>query len=63
MSKFFAVIQDNIVVNTIVADTLAIAQDVTGLSCVEYSEDDTPQIGFGYDGTVFEQPAPDVEEV
>jgi hypothetical protein len=33
----FAVIEDGIVVNTIVADSQSIAEEVTGLTCIEYT--------------------------
>lgn len=40
----FAVIKDNIVNNIIVADSLEIAENVTGLQCVEY---DTMLVNIG----------------
>ena len=52
----FATIENGIVTNTIVADSKAIAEEVTGQTCVEYSDTDAPHIGLGYDGTSFEQP-------
>jgi hypothetical protein len=54
--KNFAVIEDNIVVNVIVADTLKIAEEVTGKTCVESTVENSAVIGLGYDGTTFEQP-------
>jgi hypothetical protein len=56
----FAVIENNIVTNTIVADSKAIAEEVTGATCVAYTDEDRPHIGLGYSNGVFEQPA--VEE-
>lgn len=56
----FAVISGNSVVNIIVADSKEIAEEVTGLTCVEYTNENPAHIGLGYDGTTFEQPV--VEE-
>lgn len=55
----FAVINNNIVHNIIVADSLEVAQSVTnGLECVEYVDegDNSPHIGLSYIDGVFEQP-------
>jgi len=60
MAKF-AVILDDKVFNTIIADTKEIAEEVTGMTCVEYSDSDVPHIGFGYDGTTFAQPVAPTE--
>jgi hypothetical protein len=57
----FAVIKNGIVLNIILADSKAIAEEVTGNTCVEYTDVNPACIGLGYDGTTFEQPAP-VEE-
>ena len=54
----FAVIKDGKVINTIVADSKAIAEEVTGETCVAYTTENPACIGLGYDGTTFEQPAP-----
>ena len=53
----FAIIEDDKVINTIIADSKAIAEEVTGKTCVEYTESNPACIGLGYDGTTFEQPA------
>lgn len=58
----FAVIENGKVINTILADSKAIAEDVTGKTCVEYTDSNQAYIGLGYDGTTFEQPAPVVPE-
>lgn len=58
----FAVIENGIVLNTILADSKAIAEEVTGKTCVEYTDANPACIGLGYDGTTFEQPALVVEE-
>jgi hypothetical protein len=57
----YAVIENDIVTNIIVAESLIIAETVTNKTCVEY--DDTPElrntahIGLGYKNGVFEQPS------
>lgn len=45
MEKTFAIIENNIVVNLIVAESLEIAEQVTGLTCIEYY---VPKIGDSY---------------
>lgn len=52
----YAVIKDSIVLNTIVADSKEIAEEATGLLCVEYTDLNLAHIGLGFDGTIFEQP-------
>lgn len=54
----FAVLEGNVVVNTIVADSVTIAEEATGLTCVEYTKENPAVIGLTYDGTLFEQPEP-----
>ena len=56
----FAVIQNNIVTNVIVADTKEVAETITGLTCIEYTEENPAGIGWTYDGENFI--APVVEE-
>jgi hypothetical protein len=52
----FAVIKDNLVVNTIVAENLAIAEICNPDSiCVEFT--DNAAIGWLWDGTTFTAPA------
>lgn len=58
----FAVIENGMVINTILADSKAVAEEVTGKTCVEYTEENPACIGLGYDGTTFEQPTPVTEE-
>lgn len=55
----FAVIENGIVTNTIVAESKAVAEEVTGKTCVEYTDSNAACIGLGYDGTTFEQPVPE----
>jgi hypothetical protein len=57
----FAVINNGIVENCIIADSLDIAQEVTGLTCVEYTNENTPSIGYLYDNGIFTNPNPQVE--
>lgn len=52
----FAVIKNGIVENTIVADSKAIAEAVTGETCIQYTETNPAHIGYGYNGSTFEQP-------
>jgi hypothetical protein len=59
---FFASIKDGIVDNCIVADSLAIAEEITGLVCVEYEEDVKPHIGYAYADGIFEAPVVVLEE-
>jgi len=54
----FAIIEDGKVINTILADSKFIADEVTGKSCVEYTNENPASIGLGYDGITFEQPIP-----
>ena len=56
----FAVINNNTVINVIVADTKEIAEQVTNLTCVEYTAENPAAIGWTYDGENFI--APVVEE-
>jgi hypothetical protein len=64
----FAVIENNTVVNVIVADSLAIAEEVTKSFCVEYTDANPAGIGWAYDGKKFIAPiiegpiAPIIEE-
>lgn len=57
----FAIIEDGKVTNTILAESKAIAEEVTGKTCVEYTDSNPACIGLGYDGTTFEQPAREEE--
>lgn len=67
--SYFAVIDNNIVINTIIADSKEIAETVTNSTCVEYTEKNPAGIGWTYDevNDVFVAPSTpeiiDVEEV
>ena len=52
----FAVIENGIVTNVILADTIQTAETATGKTCVEYTDSNPACIGLGYDGSIFEQP-------
>jgi hypothetical protein len=55
----YAVIENNQVVNVIVADSLEIAQTVTGVLCVEITTDpNAPKIGWHYIDEEFSEFAP-----
>ena len=56
MMANFAHIKDNKVVNILVADTLEIAQEVTGATCIEYAEGTSVGAGYTWDGTKFIEP-------
>ena len=51
----YAVLQDDEVVNVIVAETLEDAIEVTGLTCVETTPENPTNIGYKYNGTTFEE--------
>ena len=51
----FAVIQNNQVVNLILAESKNAAEDVTGLECVEYDDSSKPFIGGSYVDNILEQ--------
>jgi hypothetical protein len=56
----FAVLENNLVNNIIIADSKEIAEEVTNSTCVEYTAENPVGIGWTYDGSVFT--APVVEE-
>lgn len=62
----YAVVQNDKVVNIIVADSKEIAEEVTGLVCIEYTEENPAGIGWDWDGIKFTNPfaieEPAVEE-
>jgi hypothetical protein len=53
MTKSFAIIVDNKVTDTVVADTLEIAEEVTNKNCIEIPEGTIANIGWVYNGTEF----------
>lgn len=52
----FAVMSRNLVSNIIVADSKEIAEQVTGLACIEYTQENPAGIGWTYDGINFTPP-------
>jgi hypothetical protein len=54
----YAVIEDGVVINTIVAESQEIAEEHTGKVCVEYTVEKPALIGWTYDGTTFTNPVP-----
>jgi|LakMenEpi03Aug12_release.lakeMendotaPanAssembly.Ray.scaffolds.fasta_scaffold2240933_2 hypothetical protein len=52
----YAVIQNDKVVNIIVCDSKEIAEQITNLTCIEYTEENNAGIGWTYDGTSFINP-------
>ena len=53
----FAVLNGDTVVNKIVADSKEIAEEFSGLTCVEYANQPPyPEIGYTYDGENFNKP-------
>lgn len=59
----YAVIQNGIVTNVIIADTKEVAEMATGLTCIEYeNEPGAPGIGWSYDGAEFTAPVVEVTE-
>jgi hypothetical protein len=56
MGNFAVLDENNKVSNIIVADSKEIAEEVTGLVCEEYFDENRAHIGLGYADGVFEQP-------
>ena len=54
----FAVVEDGIVLNIIIADSKEIAESLVEKTCIEYTEDNVAFIGLSWDGTRFENPPP-----
>jgi len=53
----FATVFEGKVQNLIEANSKEIAEQVTGLECIPYTNENPAHIGLGYDGQTFEQPA------
>ena len=61
--KNYAVIENGLVVNVIVASSLDIAENVTNSNCIFVTDaTGAPHIGLGYSEGIFEQPAIEVIE-
>jgi hypothetical protein len=59
----FAVILNSKVVNVIEAESIEIAKAVVGDNVFETDQDNIAHIGLGFDGTTFEQPVVDLENI
>jgi hypothetical protein len=53
----FAVIENNVVINVILADTLEDAEQATGFTCIEYTDASPIGIGWIFNGERFDNPA------
>lgn len=56
----YAVIQNNLVVNVIVADSKEIAESVTDLECVDIAEEIGVGIGWSFTDNVFTKPEQEI---
>lgn len=54
----FAVMNDNNVVNIIVAESKEVAENITNSACIEYFDDKPAFIGGTWDGADFIKPQP-----
>ena len=61
MAKY-AVINENVVVNLILADSVEIAEQVTGHTCIECTDLLNPDIGYLWDGDSFTVPETPIVE-
>lgn len=59
----FAMMDGNVVLNTIAAESLEIAESLTGYTCIEYDETTPVCIGYVYENSLFYDPNPPVLEV
>lgn len=57
----YAVVENNIVTNVIVANNANIAQQITNKTCIEYDKSNPAGIGWTYDGEKFVAPKPEGE--
>lgn len=61
--KTFAVIENNMVINTIICDNLENAEIATGKTCVEYTIENPAIIGYPYANGYFYHPMPEEDEI
>lgn len=56
----YAVIDNGTVINTIVADSVEVAQEVTGKTCIEYTDESPLGVNWYWDATAdaYIQPSP-----
>jgi hypothetical protein len=55
---YFAIIEDGVVVNTIISESKQVAEDILGVPCIQYTDENLAVIGGTYDGSVFIDPKP-----
>lgn len=53
MSLFAVLDSNNMVINTIIADTKEIAETATGATCIEFNETNPTGFGYVWDGETF----------
>lgn len=58
MATYAVLNSENVVTNKIVADSIELAQEITGSTCVEYENPLEVEIGFTWDGSSFTNPNP-----
>lgn len=58
-----AIIENGKVENIIVCETVKLAKQLTGKTCIEIMESNPAHIGLAYDGSEFEQPSDNSEDV
>jgi hypothetical protein len=56
--KIFAVIENNLVTNKIIAESKELAETLTGFSCVELQSSLDCNIGYSYANNKFIEPSP-----
>lgn len=55
----FAVLINNVVSNIIIADTKEIAEELTGLTCIEYTNENPVHFDYIWNGSEFIEPIPE----
>lgn len=53
---YFAIVENDVVTNVIVADNKELAETITGLTCIQYNDVQDAGIGWAYDGSKFIAP-------
>lgn len=55
-----AIIEDNIVVNIILCESIELAESITGLTAIEYTDENLAQVGWTYNNITnkFRSPQP-----
>lgn len=53
----YAVMSGNTVTNVIVCDSKEVAEQVTGATCIEYTNENPAGIGYTWDGSAFIAPS------